>query len=193
MWGTIINHLNNRIMRKNIVEVVSNNKGEVIEEVADYIGVESFAKTIEELYRECLENYDNAAEMEELIADYYGVDDIKSLAWKFTLEANRDMKKYLHMKDHKMIGNFANIETDYPAHITGARWRSEYDGDDYSDLFPQMVSRLDSAEDSKRADEDRAYLEMWFFFAFGTYNIEYNFSNDLAEIEYALEEEYAEA
>ena len=180
-------------MEKNIVEVVSNNKGEVIEKVADYIGVDSFAKTIEELYRECLEDYDNAEEMEELIADYYGVDDIKSLAWEFTYEANRNMKKYLHAKDHHMDGNFANIENDYPAHITGTRWSSEYDGDDYFDLFPQMVARLDSAEDSKQADEDRAYLEEWYFFAFGTYNIKYNFSNDLAEIEYALEEDYAEA
>lgn len=46
-------------MEKNIVEVVMNNKGEVVEKVADYIGVFSFAKTIEALYRECLEDCDN--------------------------------------------------------------------------------------------------------------------------------------
>ena len=33
-------------MRKNIVEVDYNNQNEVVEKVADYIGVESFAKTI---------------------------------------------------------------------------------------------------------------------------------------------------
>lgn len=44
-------------MEKNIVEVVMNNKGEVIEKVADYIGVKSFAAVIESLYRECLQNY----------------------------------------------------------------------------------------------------------------------------------------
>ena len=33
-------------MEKNICEYVMNSKGEVIEKVADYIGVESFAKTI---------------------------------------------------------------------------------------------------------------------------------------------------
>lgn len=42
-------------MEKNIVEVVTNNKGEVVEKVADYIGVASFAAVIENLYRECLE------------------------------------------------------------------------------------------------------------------------------------------
>ena len=58
-------------MEKNIVEVVMNNKGDVVEIVADYIGVESFAKTIENLYRECLNNYDNAEDMEEYIADVF--------------------------------------------------------------------------------------------------------------------------
>lgn len=66
------------------------------------------------------------------------------------------------MNNHSMPGNFADIEDDYPAHITGTRWSSEYAGDDYFRLFPQMVARLDSAEDSERAKEDRAYLEDWF-------------------------------
>lgn len=44
-----MNHLNNRIMEKNIWGYVMNSEGEVIEKVADYIGVESFAKVIESL------------------------------------------------------------------------------------------------------------------------------------------------
>lgn len=179
-------------MEKNIVEVVMNNKGEAIEKVADYIGVSSFAKTIENLYRECLENFDNSDEMEEYIADLYGKN-IQSLAWEFTLETNRDMKKYLHMDNHNMDGNFADIEYDYPAHITGTYWSSEYAGNDYFRLFPQMVASLDAAEDSEQANEDRAYLEEWFFKAFGTYNIKYNFSNDLEEIHSMMEEAYGEA
>ena len=175
-------------MRKNIVEVVSSNKGEIIEEVADYIGVESFAKTIENLYRECLKDYDNAEEIEEYIADSYG-ENIQSLAWKFVFKANREMKEYLHAKNHHIDGNFVNIALDYPAHITGTYWSFDYDGDDYFRLFPQMVARLDAAEDSKQADEDRAYLEWWYFWAFGMYNIKYNFRNDLAEILYIMEKE----
>lgn len=179
-------------MEKNIAEVVMNNKGEVVEKVADYIGMESFAKTIEKLYRECLEGYDNAEELEEYISDFYEMN-IQTMAWDFTLKANKEMKEYLHQKDHRMIGNFANIEDDYPAHITGTVWCSEYDGDDYFDLFPQMVARLDSAEDSKQADEDRVYLEEWYFKAFGTFGIKYNFGNDLSEIAYELEQECATA
>ena len=175
-------------MEKNIVEVVTNNKGEVVEKVADYIGVESFAKVIESLYRECLENFDDAEDMEEYIADLYGKN-IQSIAWDFTLEENREMKKYLHLHDQRMDGNFANLYNDYPRHVTGTFLATEYDGDDYYDLYPQMVARLDAAEDSEQASKDRAYLEEWYFEAFGTYNIKYNFSNELEEIHYMLEEE----
>lgn len=174
-------------MEKNIVEYIMGNKGEIVEKVADYIGIKHFAKTIENLYRGCLANYYNAEDIEEYIADC-GCN-IQSLAWGFAKKINRDMKSYLHMKEHTISGNFANIERDYPAHITGTRWSTEYGGDDYFDLFPQMVARLDAAEDSKQAFEDRAYLEEWFFSAFGTFGIEYNFNDELGEISCKLKEE----
>ena len=181
-------------MEKNIVEVVTNSKGEVIEKVADYIGVASFAKTIEELYRQCLENFDDAEDMEEYIADVFEKN-IQSLAFEFTIEANREMKKYLHLPDQHMNGNFANLSIDYPKHRTGTFWLSEYDGPvaEYFNLYPQMVERLDAAEDSEQADKDREYLEEWYFEAFGTYNIQYNFSNELEEIHSMMEEDYVEA
>ena len=181
-------------MEKNIVEVVMNNKGEVIEKVADYIGVKSFAAVIESLYRECLENFDDADDMEEYIADVFEKN-IQSLAWEFAIEANREMKKYLHLPDQHMNGNFANLSIDYPKHRTGTFWVSEYKGSvaEYFNLYPQMVARLDAAEDSDQADKDREYLEEWYFEAFGTYNIQYNFSNELEEIHSMMEEDYVEA
>lgn len=179
-------------MEKNIWEYVMNSKGEVVEKVADYIGTKSFAKTIEGLYRECLENFDDAEDLEEFISDLDGRN-IQSMAWDFTLEVNKEMKKYLHLDDQHMNGNFANLYYDYPKHVTGVWWASDYDGDDYYDLYPQMVARLDAAEESEQANEDRAYLEEWYFKAFGTYNIKYNFSNELEEIHSMMVEDYEEA
>lgn len=179
-------------MEKNIVEVVMNNKGEAIEKVSDYIGCESFAKVIENLYRECLENFDDAEDLEEYIADIFEKN-IQSLAWEFTLKVNREMKKYLHLNDQRMNGNFADLSMDYPKHRTGVWWATDYDGDDYYDLYPAMVARLDAAEDSEQTDKDREYLEEWYFEAFGTYNIKYNFSNELEEIHSTMEEAYEEA
>lgn len=192
MWGTIMNHLNNRIMEKNIWGYVMNCEGEVIEKVADYIGVESFAKVIENLYNECLENFDDADDLREYIADVCEKN-IQAMALDFTLEVNKEMKKYLHKDSQHMNGNFANLYEDYPKHITGVWWASDYDGDDYYDLYPQMVARLDAAEDSEQANKDRAYLEEWYFKAFGTYNIKYNFSNELEEIHSMMVEDDEEA
>ena len=42
-------------------------------------------------------------------------------------------------------------------------------------------------EDSKQADEDRMYLMDWFFDAFGTFGIKYNFQGFLSDIAYRLE------
>lgn len=179
-------------MEKNILEYVMNSKGEVVEKVADYIGCKSFAKVIENLYRECLEEFDDAEDLEEYIADVFEKN-IQSLAWEFTLKVNREMKKYLHLNDQHMNGNFANLYNDYPRHVTGVFWATDYDGDDYYDFYPQMVARLDAAEDSEQADKDREYLEEWYFEAFGTYNIKYNFSNELEEIHSTMEEDYVEA
>ena len=119
-------------MEKNIVEVVMNNKGEVIEKVADYIGVKSFAAVIEGLYRECLEEFDDAEDLEEYIADMLR-ENIQSLAWELTHKVNREMKEYLHLNDQRMDGNFANLYNDYPRHVTGTFWATDYDGDDYYD------------------------------------------------------------
>lgn len=176
-------------MEMNIVEYFMR-EGEITERVADYIGVKSFAKTIEKLYRECLENFDNADELREYLADCCGKN-IQTLAWEFALKANREMKKYLHLPSQRMPGNFADLRIDYPNHRTGTFWVSEYEGSvaEYLNLYPDMVARLDAAEDSEQADEDRAYLEAWYFEAFGTFGITYNFSNDLAEIVYNLERE----
>lgn len=175
-------------MEKNIVEIVSNINGEVLEKVADYIGVISFSTVVENLYRECLENFDDKEEFEEYFNDLFGEKYIHNEAFRFALYANKEMKKYLHKDSQHMDGNFANLYEDYPKHVTGVRWASDYDGDDYYDFYPQMVARLDSAEDSEQASKDRAYLEEWYFKAFGTYNIKYNFSDELEEIHSMMEE-----
>lgn len=180
-------------MEKNIVEIVSNIKGEVLEKVADYIGVISFSTVVENLYRECLENFDDKEEFEEYFNDLFGEKYIHNEAFRFALYANKEMKKYLHKDSQHMDGNFANLYEDYPKHRTGVWWASDYDGDDYYDFYPQMVARLDSAEDSEQASKDRAYLEEWYFKAFGTYNIKYNFSNELEEVHSMMEEDYEEA
>ncbi len=180
-------------MEKNIVTITTDKDGKVIDKTADYIGVTAFAKEIEDLYRKCLGNFDDKEEFENYINELYDDKDyIHTLAVEFAVDANECMKSYLHKDSHRMNGNFANIAQDYPKYRTGTYWAHEYAGDDYYDLFPDMVKRLDAAEDSERADDDREYLSSWYFYAFGTFAIEYNFSEELNNLHYDLEEEYEE-
>lgn len=177
-------------MEKNIVSEIRDNKGNIVERTADYIGVDHFTKTVYNLYRDCLDNFEDSEEFEEYLNETFcSKDYLYDQAEKFAFQCNEDMKHYLHRKSHSIDGNFANIEQDYPQHITGTYWPSEYKGEDYYDLFPAMLRRLNSAEDSSQASADRAYLEVWYFRAFGTYIIKYNFSEDLQELHNMMEEE----
>lgn len=181
-------------LRKNIVSITTDHNGNVTSETADYIGVESFAREIYKLYHECMDDYKDEEGFEQYVYDLFGENYLHELAWEFACEANEDMKTYLHRENHRMDGNFANVEEDYAEYRTGTYWVSEYDGtaDEYFAFFPNMVARLDNAEDNERANDDREFLSSWFFRAFGTYNIKYNFSNDLGEILYMMEEEKEE-
>ena len=69
------------------------------------------------------------------------------------------MKKYLHNPDHRICGNFNNIDYDYPYHIYG---EVTYD----TPLVNAMIARLDAGEDSEQANEDRDFLVDWFFETF---------------------------
>lgn len=77
-------------MEKNIVTITKNNKCEIIDKTADYIGVEAFAKEIEEIYRGCLDNFEDSEEFEQYINDLYGNQSyIKTLAWEFAVFAEQ--------------------------------------------------------------------------------------------------------
>lgn len=166
-------------LRKNIVSVTTDRDGNVTSETADYIGVEAFAKEIYKLYRECLDDFEDKEELGQYIEENLCEpgDYLKQCAYEFAFQANEDMKKYLHMANHEMVGNFANVKDDYTGYR--ADGKCSWECDEYYSFFPDMVKRLDAAEDSERANDDREYLSSWFFFAFGTFGIKYNFSNDL--------------
>lgn len=83
-------------------------------------------------------------------------------AWDMAWDFNADMKKYLHLKDHSICGNFNNIDYDYPHYITG---EFEYN----HPMVNAMIKRLDDRDDSERANDDRSFLTEWFFETFGTW------------------------
>lgn len=147
----------------------------------DYINVEKMFDTIVDIYRECRDGFITDENRDCLLCE---VSDgfIEETAMEKAIEFNSDMGEYLNMKDHKIYGNFNNIDYDYPHHITG---EFEYD----SQLVDAMIERLNSGEKSEQADADRDWLVEWFFETFGTFGISYNFSEFVSEILYQYENE----
>lgn len=82
----------------------------------------------------------------------------------------RDMKKYVHSNDTNITGCFADIKIDY---------ERETKKD-----FNSMVKNVD---EGKLTDKDlleiQSFCLCWFFNAFGTYNIVYNFVSFINELE----------
>lgn len=89
----------------------------------------------------------------------------------------QQMYDYVSGTDYKMSGNFANIAWD---------WDHDHkDGIKFADLRKKLLDGVNDAD----TDEFSTWAIDWFFHAFGTYNMCYNFATDLGEEAAVLEQE----
>lgn len=160
---------------------VRNMRGDVIEIVQDYINIDRMKDEIFNLLKDAVESYGEGDENDYLRA-IYDDDALNECAAIMAGKYNRDMKEYLHMDDHKLCGNFNNVEYDYVHFRTG-----EYSYDD--DMLREMIAKLDNGEESEQATADREFLTDWFWDTFGTFGITYNFQTELGEMLYEYERE----
>ena len=126
--------------------------------------------------------WDNERE-KELVMDRYSDELIEELAFEDCCQTNSYMKKYVNQKDHKIIGNFGNIEDDYIKEVTGTYWISDYDGSKgkWHEIFPDFVKRMNEMDDSYQSTKDRKWVVEWYFQTFGTFGIKYNFQDEISE------------
>ena len=154
-------------------------------EEKNFLNIDRLRDEILELYKGVRDEFVDDSNREYLlntISDEY----LEESAWERVIEFNRDMGKYLNMKDHKIDGNFNNIDYDYPHHING---EFRYD----EPLVNAMIERLNSGEQSEQADADRDWLVDWFWETFGTFGLTYNFSEYISELLYEFENKEEEA
>lgn len=123
------------------------------------------------------DNYDFL--MEEFDDDYLNLY-AQTMAHMF----NKEMCKYLNGGDHTIFGSWNNIDYDYPEHIIG---RFQYN----RAIVDNMVARLNAGEESQQANDDRDWLVDWFWNTFGSSGIEYNFADEVSDMEYIFEQEYS--
>lgn len=149
--------------------------------VKDYIDMDFMSKSLFEILKEERDGFKDG-EVDGFIDDNYSDDVLKERADSMAFEFNDNMDTYLHMKDHRICGNFNNIDYDYPHHING-----EY-GYDHQ-LVDDLIGRLDEGKDDERTNADREWLVDWFFDTFGTYGIKYNFGSEMSDNIYEYQNE----
>ena len=140
-------------------------------------------------------NYDNVYEtflnlFKDVIKDYgldYGSFESETEGYadcvaRKTLES---MKKYVHMRNTRIDGNFCNIREDWETTCDFVMSEVKPWG-----KFDDVVKSID---DETISDEDLKKFQTWaldwFFTAFGTFGLKYNFGNFISEIEYEREQE----
>lgn len=149
-------------------------------DIRDYMNIDELENELYGLYKECL---DETVESEEssvkdhllLVYDYEGIKEEAA----FRADCiNNNMRKYLHQDNHHIDGNFMNVERNYMRDHKCSRKD-----------FENMVKRLDSGDMSEESKEDREWLRSWFWEAFGTFGLTYNFKSELDDCIYEYERE----
>jgi len=123
---------------------------------------------IRTILKGCIENPE---EYEDLIEDE---------AFRLSNNFCRDMRTYCQMIDTHIAGNFCDIRNDWnhcPEFIPSdvKPWGR------FDDVVSSIVNGTISDEDLAKFQQ---WAEDWFFTAFGTYGIAYNFQNLVAAVEY---------
>lgn len=166
------------IMRKNNVAYQANGK-----DVPAYFDFDKMMESYVEILKDARDGIWENEHEQCLVMDEFSDDFIDEYAFECCCENNSDMKKYLHQKDHKILGNFNNIEWDYENRI----YKETGKFGDFSDL----VKRLDEMDCSQQTNDDREWIVDWFFETFGTFGIQYNFKDTICEYLYECENDDA--
>jgi hypothetical protein len=130
---------------------------------------------------ECIKNIYIDALDEDEVSKYEN--EIECHAEIAAQDAVESMRKYVHRKDTRMCGNFCNIREDWED-------TPEFIGSEVQPWgkFDDMVKSMDddtiSEEDCKKA---QTWCMDWYFRAFGTWGLKYNFQSYISELEYEEE------
>ena len=140
----------------------------------DFINYEDMYECIKNIYIDALDEDD--------VSKYE--DEIECYAECATQDTVESMREYVPRKDTRMVGNFCNIREDWED-------TPEFIGSEVKPWgkFDDMVKSMD---DDTISDEDckkvQTWCMDWYFRAFGTWGLAYNFQSYISELEY--EDEY---
>ena len=149
-----------------------------------YLDVEYLTAELTKEYKFAREKHIRNAENSGILDTICDDEFIEEYAATIADNFNEDMKHYLHQSDHKIMGNFGNIDYDYPRHRLGVAYNT------YNrKMVDDLTSRLDNNCQDEQTKSDRHWLVDWFFERFGSYNVSYNFTAMINESIYQYNQE----
>ena len=139
----------------------------------EFLNVERFRKEIKEVLEEETSGWD------ETVGDYVqnmkdsAPDDIDEYVDMIVEDAIESFNKLVHKDDTSMSGNFKDIRYDWDG------FHREYP---HGVSLKEVVEMIDAGEDNEFTKEFKDWAVDWYFEAFGTYNLKYNWSNFMEEV-----------
>ena len=100
-----------------------------------------------------------------------------------------DFNRYFLSKDYTIVGNFAHVEINWESDVKWGNIPEQFAIKHFDDVYKGLVDGT-LGEDFEKFFKDWAVE--WFFWAFGTYNLGYNFGETLDNIFYEEISEYEE-
>lgn len=140
----------------------------------EFINVERFRKEIREVLDEATNSWEEGY-MKDCADDY-----IDEYVETIVEDAIRSFDKLVHRDDTSMTGNFKDIRYDWEG------FHREYP---HGSSLKEIVEMIDAGEDNEFTREFKDWAVDWYFEAFGTYNLKYNWVNFMEEATYDEEDE----
>lgn len=140
----------------------------------EFINVERFRKEIREILDIETKSWEPGY-MQDFADDY--IDEYVEGIVDDTIDSFNTL---VHRADTSMWGNFADIKYDWEG------FHKEYP---HGSSLKEIVEMIDSGEDNEFTKEFKDWAVDWYFKAFGTYNLKYNWANFMEEAAYDEEDE----
>lgn len=145
----------------------------------EVINIEMLAKEICEIYQKAVDDFWTESDAEKYALECVDVEEVAQYRAELI---NRDFNNYLFGRDRKGVNSW-----DIPGNFCDIRYN--YEQDTEKD-FHEILRKLQDEPESEDAKEFREYAVTWFFRAFGTYGLTYNFTDYLIEYVDELVKEY---
>lgn len=156
---------------------IKDSRGNILSQRLAFMDIDKMRETLIELYNEELDNFGIERELYE--------NEVESYAEFYSMQYEESMFKYCHQSDTSMVGNFANIRHDWD-YIPDFVKSEVKPWGRFEDIIKSIDEKTISEEDLAKF---HIWAEDWFFTAFGTFGIKYNFGDHISELEYRREHE----